>query len=147
MKKVLVFVLAVAMLMSLAVPAAALASPGATAQKLTPILTEESSLIVKLHDTEEVLKLSEAIQNLMAEVKGKLKDACPEGFAVRYFFYVEIIGGEALVSVTFEPIAHNEIMFKQYVNGAWTELKFDVNKDDTITVYNVVEAPLAIFTK
>lgn len=147
MKKVLVFVLAVVMIMSLAVPAAALTSPGATTQKLTPILTEESTVIVELHTTEEVQNLSEEIQDLMAEAKGKLKDACSEGFVVKYFFYVEIIGGEGSASVTFEPIAHNEIMFKQYVDGAWAELKFDINKDDTITVYNVVEAPIAIFTK
>lgn len=147
MKRVLVFVLAVVMVMSMAVPAAALASPGATKKDLTPILTEESELIVELHNTEEVLKLSKEIQSLMAEAKGKLKDVCPEGFSVKYFFYVEITGSEGPVSVHFEPIEHSEIMFKQYVNGAWVELEHTINEDGTKTVRGVVEAPMAVFVK
>lgn len=147
MKKILVLVLAVALVMSMALPAAALSSPTASLKDLTPDLGEVSHIKVILHNLEEVVKLSKAVQDLMAEAKEKLKDACPEGFAVKYFCYVEIIGADRVSSVDFEPIEHEEIMFKQYVDGEWVDLKFTVNEDGIIVVNDVVEAPLAIFTK
>lgn len=155
MKKVLALVLAVVMLLSLALPAAALTSPGASSGDLIPGLGDgvDDYLRVILHTLEEVMKkMSKAIQDLMAEAKEKLPDACPEGFAVKYFFYVEIINSKEteeddIVSVDFDPIDHNEILFKKYVQGAWAELKHDVKDDGTIVVYGVEESPLAVFTK
>lgn len=147
MKKILVLVLAVAMVMSMALPAAALSSPTASSKDLTPELGKVSYIKVILHNLEEIANLSKNVQDLMAEAKGKLKDACPEGFAVKYFCYVEIIGADRVSSVDFEPIEHEEIMFKQYVDGEWVDLKFTVNEDGIIVVNDVVEAPLAIFTK
>lgn len=153
MKRMLVLVLAIVMVMSMAGSVVALAcppalpSPGASSDDLTPSLDKNGYVKVILHDLEEIVDMSEAIQNLMAEAKEKLKDACPAGFAVKYFCYVEIIGAERVTSVDFDPIEHNEIMFKQYIDGEWTELKSTVNKDGTIIAYGVVEAPLAIFTK
>lgn len=147
MKRMLVFVLAVIMVMSMAVPAAALSSPGASADDLTPGLSKVSYIQVILHDLEEVVDMSEAVQKLMGEAKEKLKDACPEGFAVKYFCYVEIIGADRVTSVDFEAIEHSEIMFKQFVDGEWIELKSTINEDGSIVAYGVMEAPLAIFTK
>lgn len=148
MKRMLVFVLAVIMVMSMAVSAAALASPGASSEDLKPGLSKDFGIIkVILHDLEEIIDLSEAVQKLMAEAKEKLNDACPEGFAVKYFCYVEIIGADRVTSVDFEPIEHSEIMFKQYIDGEWVELKNTVNENGTIVAYGIEEAPLAIFTK
>lgn len=184
MKKVLFFVLAVVMVMSLTVPAAAapedaaatgLISPGATAADLKPELTEESHPIVEIHTTEEVLELHEDVQEVMAEAKEQLADACPQDFAVKYFFYVEIVNAqEKAVTVSFESIVKNvaaedsdtetaesesngtvdvedikqgRIVFMQFVDGKWVELEFEVNEDGTITVFNVVEGPVAIFVK
>lgn len=147
MKKLLVLVLAIAVVMSMALPTAALVSPHATKNDLKPGLTKESQEIVRFYTLEEILELDQTIQDLMAEAKGALKEACPEGFAVRYLFYVDILIDEDFVNVIFEPIDHSEILFKQYIDGAWTDLEFTVNSDGTITVYNMVEAPLAIFTK
>ena len=147
MKRMLVFVLAVILVMSMAVPAAALTSPGASADDLTPGLSKVSNIQVILHDLEEVVDMSEAVQKLMADAKEKLKDACPEGFAVKYFCYVEIIGADKVASVDFDPMEHSEIMFKQFIDGEWVELKSTVNEDGSIIAYGVVEAPLAIFTK
>ena len=147
MKRMLVFVLAIVMVMSMAVPAAALASPTAKAENLVPVLTEEGAVVVELHTVEDVLELDEEVQEVMAEAKAGLKDVCPEGFAVKYFFYVEIIGSETSVSVEFEPIHHNEVVFKQFVDGNWVELEFTVNADKTITVNGVVEGPMAVFVK
>lgn len=127
---------------------AALPSPGASAGDLLPGLVEDMEMIVKLHTPEEVQKLlSESIQKLMAEAKEKLKEACPEGFAVKFFFYVEIIGSEGPVSVNFEAIDHEEIAFMQYAGGEWVECEFSTSGDGAFTVNGIVEAPFAIFVK
>ena len=124
---------------------AGLASPKAKNTRLLPGLGDESS--VRLYSTEDVLKLSEEVQKLMAEAKAKLKDTCPAGFAAKYFCYAEIIGSESSVSVVFNPMDHNEIQVKQYADGAWMERKATVNEDGTVTVAGVTEGPIAIFTK
>ena len=123
------------------------ASPGGFLAKLVPILTDESYLTVQLHNLEEVVTLSEEIQNRIAEAKDQLKDACPKGFAVKYFFEMEIIGTDSAVTVDFEPIDHSVILFKQYVDGAWVELEHSVAGNGIITVSGLVNGPVAVFTK
>lgn len=122
-------------------------SPGGLLVKLLPILTDESYLIVQLHNLEEVPTLSEDIQNRIAEAKAQLEDACPQGFIVKYFFELDIIGTDAAVSVDFEAIEHNAIVFKQYVDGAWVELEHAIGNDEIITVSGLVEGPVAVFIK
>lgn len=124
-----------------------MASPGGLLVKLLPILNDESYLIVQLHNLEEVATLSEEIQNRIAEAKDQLKDTCPEGFVVKYFFELEIIGTDSAVSVDFEPINHNAIVFKQYVDGTWVELEHSVENGGIITVDGLVNGPVATFTK
>lgn len=116
-------------------------------QNLLPDVSKESTLLVLLHSTEMVPHLSEEIQAQMAEAKAKLKDACPDGCAVKFFCYVEILGEADSVSVVFEELDFNEIHFGQYVNGEWVELAYEINEDGTITVNNVVNGPKAIFVK
>ena len=87
------------------------------------------------------------VQERMAEAKAALKDACPDGFAVKYFFELEILGTEEAVDVDFEPIAHNTIVFKQYVNGAWVELESSVGDNGVITVCGLLNGPVATFVK
>lgn len=124
-----------------------LTSPGAKWTDLIPVLTDESHLVVQLHTLEEVVTMSEEIQARIAEAKDALKDACPAGFAVKYFFEMEILGTEAAVDVDFEPIAHNTIVFKQYVDGAWVELESSVADNGIITVLGLVNGPVAVFVK
>ena len=148
MKKVLTFVLTVIMVMSLAIPAAALPSTGAKVEDLTPVLTKPSQAIVRLIPTEEIHKESEEIQNEMAEAKENLAKARPKRFAVKYFFYVDIIGNETTVTIDFEPIKivdENKLVVMQFIDEEWVEIKFTINEDGTITVYNVVEGPIAFF--
>lgn len=122
-------------------------SPGGLRVELLPILTDDSYLIVQIHNLEEIVNFSEEIQNRMAEAKDHLKDACPAGFAVKYFFEVEIIGTDTAVSVDFEPIDHSAIVFKQYTNGAWVKLEHSVDTNGIITVSGLVNGPVAIFTE
>ena len=124
-----------------------LASPGARWVDLLPVVTDKSYLSVQLHTVEEVMTLSEEIQNRMAEAKDHLTDACPNGFAVKYFFEMEILGADSVVSVDFEPIEHSEIAFKQFVNGAWVELESSITASGIITVSGLVNGPVATFTK
>ena len=147
MKKVLILVLAVVMVISLAIPAVAAAKPGTEWESQAPELAEGFSETVVLHSAEDALKLAEEIQKLMNEAKAKLKDACPEGFNIKYFSYMELADSKNSGSVTVEPIDHYEIVFMQYVDGAWVEREHTVNGDVTITIGGVVEAPLAVFTK
>ena len=122
-------------------------SAGAQKDRLLPGGYKTSSSMVLLHSTEMVPHLSEEVQNLMAEAKEQLKDACPAGFAVKYFCYVEIVGADASGSVVCEKLEFTKIQFAQYVDGEWVELSHKVNADGTITVDNVQEGPMAIFIK
>lgn len=114
---------------------------------LLPDITKQSSMTVLLHSAEMVPHLSEEIQEQMAAAKEKIQEACPEGFAAKFFCYVEIIGEGKSASVVFEKIEYNEIHFEQFVDGEWVELPFEVNEDGTITVDNVVEGPKVIFIR
>ena len=121
-------------------------SASASEDKLLPGISSPAMRVL-LHSVEMVPYLSQEIQDLMAEAKAKLKDACPDGCAVKFFCYVEISGDEEIVAVDFEKLEFDEIHFAQYVDGEWTELSFEVNEDGTITVDNVKEAPKAIFIR
>ena len=39
-----------------------------------------------------------------------------------------------------------KVVVKQFVDGKWVERKVVVNADGTITIENVVDGPIAIFT-
>lgn len=122
-------------------------SSGATPAILLPDVSETTTSMVLLHSTEMVPHLSDEIQDLMAEAKEKLKEACPVGCAVKFFCYVEIIGAEENGSVVFEEMDFEEIHFAQYVDGEWMELPFEINEDGTINVHDVQEGPKVIFIK
>lgn len=124
-----------------------LPSAGAKWVKLIPVLTDESALIVQLHTVEEIVTMSEDVQIRMTEAKEMLKDARPAGYAVKYFFELEVLGTESAVDVDFEPIEHNKIVFKQYVNGAWVELESSVADNGIITVFGLLDGPVATFIK
>ena len=124
-----------------------LASPGARWVNLLPVLTDASYLDVQLHTLEEIVTLPEEIQNRMADAKETLKDACPAGYAVKYFFEMELLGTEQSVAVEFEPIDHSEIVFKQYTDGAWVELESSVDNSGIIAVSGLVNGPVATFVK
>lgn len=142
MKKILISVLAIVMIISMAIPAVAIAKSGEDWETQVPALAKESSVVIR--SAEDAMELSEDVQALMADAKAKLKKACPKGFAFEYFCYVET---KDAASVTVAPIDHYEIVFMQYINGEWVELEHTVNQDVTITVDGIVEAPIAVFVK
>lgn len=144
MKKVFAFVLAVIVIMSLAVPAFAVTSPGANKEDLKPLVVSTSHKEVRVYSTEEVAELSEEVQKQMVEAKKALKAVVPEGMAARYLLYVST---DETCSVVFDLKDYTKAVFMQYVDGEWVELEFTINADGTITVEKIVEGPIVIFTK
>ena len=64
--------------------------------------------------------------------------------AASYFFYMYT---NTPCTAVFEIKNISEVDFVQYVNGKWVELKSTIDTDDTVTVEQVTEGPMAIFTK
>lgn len=122
-------------------------SIGGSNVELLPILSEDSYLVVQIHSLDEVAILSEENQKQMADAKDALQDVCPEGFAVKYFFFLDVLGNEASANIGVMPFAHNEILFMQYVDGAWVVLEYTKGEGGVMAIDGAVEAPFAIFVK
>lgn len=146
MRKVLTFVLVVMMVMAMAVPAFAASSP------VAPVATENktAALPVAAEAMPEGVKLV-AVTALTAEAKetvvaaqAALKEAAPEGMAVKYFFYVE---AEESVELSLKLGKVESVTIMQFVDGKWIEVESVLNADGTVTIKGVVEGPIAIFTK
>lgn len=163
MKKAVGIILALTLVMSLAIPAAAtvgtpaaasVSSPTATPEDLKPLVVETSSPNLEIMSAEEIEDLTEAKQEAYAEAMKSLeedKDVVPEGMAVRYAFYCSVTeegttANEAL-SMTVELDGFKELVIKQFIDGKWVELEYVINEDGTITILNVVDGPMAIFVK
>lgn len=152
MKKALVMLLAVVLVIGMAVPAYAVSSPvgdktSATATADLPKLTDESNGFVELVDTADAEELSKESQATFAEAQASLKDAAPAGMKTQYFFWCHIVAKEKSADVTVELKGITELVVKQFQDGKWVELKSAINADGTISIYGLVEGPVAIFTK
>lgn len=86
-------------------------------------------------------------QAIFAEAQASLKDAAPAGMKTQYFFWCHIVGEKSPVDVTVELEGITELVVKQYLDGKWVELKSAINADGTVSIYGLVEGPVAIFTK
>ena len=122
-------------------------SPTAAPVELEPVLTEESYLLTQIHSMDEIAVLSEDMQQRSQQAKDALQEACPEGFAVKYFFYLDVLEGEGPVPISFMPMDHSEVLLKQFVDGQWVDVAFTRNQDGTLSVDGAVDAPMAVFTK
>ena len=176
MKKAIVLVLALVLTLSLAMPAAAVTSPAAndtsgTATAPLPEIVEidvvvdvetetktddDTVLIVEPVTAEDADKLSEKAQTAYAAAQGQLAEAKPADMKTQYFFYVTIVktdeersfreGYDGAVNMTVKITNVKNVVVKQFVDGKWVERKVVVNADGTITIENVVDGPIAIFT-
>ena len=145
MKKALGLVLAIVMVLGLAIPAsAAVSSPAGSEEDLKPFLITADSDEYGIATAEEVSELPEEVQEVFAEAKENLEEAVPEEMVVRYFFY--FYTNEPCDAV-FRIEGYQELVFMQFIDGEWVELEFTINADGTVTVLNVVDAPMAIFVK
>lgn len=152
MKKALVMLLAVVLVIGMAVPAYAVSSPvgdktSSTATADLPELTDDSKGYVELIAIEDTKELSKESEATFAEAQASLKDAAPAGMKTQYFFWCHIVGKENSAGVTVELKGITELVVKQYLDGKWVELKSAINADGTISIYGLVEGPVAIFTK
>ena len=145
MKKALVFALAVALVLGMAIPAAAaVGSPAGSKEDLKPLLVTADSDEYGIVTAEEVSELPEEAQKAFAEAKENLEEAVPEGMVVRYFFY--FCTNETCDAV-FNVEGYQGPVFMQYVDGEWIMLESTANEDGTVTVHDVVDAPMAILVK
>lgn len=155
MKKALVMLLAVVLVIGMAVPAYAVASPvgGETSDTATADLPELVGVAdnhqVVLVSAEKAEDLSAQAQEIFLAAQTALKDAAPKGMKTQYFCYCLFVGDDKpqTVTITLKITDVTEVVVKQFVDGQWVELKSALNADGTVTVYGVVEGPIAIFTK
>lgn len=143
MKKALVFVLAIVLVLSLAMPAFAaglnIQSPiGEDGLPLLITTTADKYQLVTIRDAWKLTK--EEQQNFKDSLKD-LPDAVPQGTNARYFFFLQVT---EKCDAVFNINGFNVPIFMQYVDGEWVELDYVVNEDGTVTVKDVVNAPMAI---
>ena len=154
MKKALVFVLAVMLVMSMAVPTlAATASPKAPESSSTTTASKPETVVtgdvkVELVAVEEVKDLPAEAQETFTAAQETLKDAAPAGMKTQYFCYFKAeTKDNAPATVTLKVANASAVVVKQFVDGKWVELEAIINADGTVTIQGVVEGPIAIFTK
>lgn len=156
MKKALVFVLAVVLVMSMAVPAYAATSPVApkanenTTAALPEVVADTSTGGV-LVAVEDVKELPAEAQETFVAAQETLKEEVPTGMKTQYFCYYK--AETTADTKTSEPatltlkIANvTKVVVKQFVDGKWVELVAKLDKDGNVIIEGVVDGPLAIFT-
>lgn len=116
----------------------------ATATAPLPVLISATSDDYALYATTDDYKLSLQARQTFIDAQESLPEIAPKDMAARYFFYMYT---NVPCTAVFEILNINEVIFTQYLEGEWTELKSTINTDGTVTVENVAEGPMAIFTK
>ena len=170
MKKAIVLVLTLILALSLAAPAAAAGtdSPGAptTSETVTAPLPEVVVEEIKTDDgatvtiapvaADKVEELPAEDQKTFVAAQEKLAEAAPAGMKTQFFFYAQVTKtaadgnsakADAPVKMTVKIASTDKVVVKQFVDGQWVERKVTVNTDGTITIEDVVDGPIAIFTK
>lgn len=151
MRKVFVFALTLVMLMGMAVPAfAAVASPAAKAEEMLPEV-DTAKTGGTLTTVEDVEALPEEARETFAEAQNALAEAAPKDMVTKFFFYFtpaaekkgDAIPGTLVISVPNVV----KIVIKQFVNGRWVDLEFELDENGTITLKDLAEGPIAIFIK
>lgn len=151
MRKVFVFALAVVMVMAMAVPAfAAVASPAAKAEEMLPEI-DTGKTGGTLATVEDVEKLPEEAKKTFEAAQTDLAKAAPEGMATKFFFYftpaAEKKGDAEPGTLVISVPDVEKVVIKQFVNGKWVELEYELDKDGNIILKDMAEGPVAIFTK
>lgn len=145
MKKALSFVLAVMLVMSMAISASAVGSPTATKEDLKPTLVGDTAKNITIITVEDIEELPEEEQKVFVEAKDKLAGATPAGMAVKSFTYFSTTEKSVSAVLKMDVAAGAKMAIKQFVDGKWVELEYEINEDGTVTVLNVVSGPLAVF--
>ena len=141
MRKAFVLVLTMILMMTLAIPAFAVASPvGDGGLPFLVYATSEEYELVPTWKAKEKLTAEE--QEILAQAKEDLKEAVPEGMRARYFFFFRT---NRTCDAVFNIPGYSNIVFKQFVDGEWVELKSEIDENGYFVVKDVVNAPMAIF--
>ena len=167
MKKTIVLALALVLAMNLAVPVAAVSSPVApatsetTTAPLPEVIVEEvktengATIVIEPVAADKVEEMPKEDQKTFLAAQEKLAEAAPAGMKTQFFFYAKVTKkaadgttakSDAPVSMTVKVDSAAKVVVKQFVDGKWVERKVVVNADGTITIEDVVDGPIAIFT-
>lgn len=167
MKKVFALALAVLLMLSLAVPAAAQDSPGAQksdSKKASPlpvvventIQTEDGATITVEPVAADDQDLTQDERNAMADAQKAQAEGAKGMKSVLHFFYARVTktntdgttSKDAAGNLTIKVADPANLVVRQYINGQWVELTNIIdNGDGTVTILNVVDAPIMIGTK
>lgn len=116
----------------------------ATTTSLLPVLVSSTSKDCRLYSVTEGYKLEAEARQAFIDAQDTLRTTAPADMAARYFFYVCT---STPCTMVFRILNISEVVVKQYLDGKWVELETTINADGTVTVENVVQGPMAIFTK
>lgn len=116
----------------------------ATATAPLPVLISATSDDYALYATTDDYKLSLQARQTFIDAQKSLSEVAPKDMAARYFFYMYT---NASCTSVLEIANIHKVVFMQYLEGKWTEPQSTINTDGTVTVEQVVEGPMAIFTK
>ena len=116
----------------------------ATTTALLPVLVSSTSEDCALFTVKQGYKLSAEARKAFEDAQDELKKAVPTGMAARYFFYLY---SSKPCTVVFRIQNVTEVVVKQYIDGARVVRESTLNKDGTVSVKDVEEGPIAIFTK
>lgn len=114
---------------------------------------EAGDIIIELVPPEEEDKLSEEEQQALAVAAETLEEATPAGMNVESFSYFRAFHAGDLTRVTgpldikLDMSEVSQVVVKQFIDGAWIERDAVVHANGTITIDELVEGPIAIFTE
>lgn len=149
MKKALILLLTLALAVGMALPVCAASSPTATKEDLVPelVIADAETTEYEIISMEDIDKLSEEVQETVAEAKENLAEAAPADMAVKYFFYFSTEKAVTPTVKVADMDSFESMVIMQFIDGEWVELEYVINEDGTITIIDAVDAPLAICVK
>ena len=142
MKNALVFVLAVVLVMGMAIPVSA-TNTNATSTETKPFLVSSTSKDCVVYFANEMHKLSDVAQEVFeAGLEAEDDVLVAEDMIPLDHLYVST---NEMCTVVLRVGNIGGLIVKQFINGKWFTMESAINKDDTITVENVVEGPMLIY--
>ncbi len=147
MKKLFVFALVCALVMSLVIPV--FAATGSLDSKETapkPELVSSTCQEVVNYTLEEKEALPQEAQEIFEESWQNLPSVSGE-WTLRYFFYTDVCGNCPSCRVEFRVGEESEWLVKQFIDGKWVEMVFALNADGSISVEGLIDGPIAFWVR
>ena len=115
--------------------------------------SEDGDIIIELVPPEEEDKLSEEEKQALAAAAESLEEATPAGTNVENFSYFRAFHASDLtrvkgpLDIKLDMSEVSQVVVKQFIDGAWIEREAAIHANGTVTIDELVEGPIAIFTE